>query len=268
MPLTTVGAVFALLFIIYLATRALRGRTGITWKALLLAVFTIAPVSVFVTLNTQPESLAIPAAITGSLLLAGGVVFLLERRKGNPGWNQSQGLMAAGVSVLLLVSMFAAPLLPTLMANTVPGAAVSAQDDLIDDEVQPPTPQPSPTAQPTSTPTQPPTNTPRPTVQQQTRLDSDLLEALPTQYVFTTPAATTTPAQVELCRGVIQNNLNFRAAPALDADLLLTIPHSTDVGIYGQNSDGTWLSIQHSDQFGWVSAEYVVHTCGDLPVQG
>lgn len=110
--------------------------------------------------------------------------------------------------------------------------------------------QPEATATASPTATQPPTATPLPT---QT--------PWPTSTPFPTFAPTSTTAPVAACNVLINFNLNLRASPSADGDLLLTIPYGTIVSASDHNADG-WWQVTYEDVTGWVSGEYVTVMAG------
>jgi uncharacterized protein YraI len=110
------------------------------------------------------------------------------------------------------------------------------------------------------------TNTPAPTI---TAIPTRYLpDPLPTRFIYTTLEPTATLAEVQLCEAVVQHNLNLRADASVQAELLATIPFSSVVPVFGRNAENTWLYTRFNNQFGWVSAEYVIPKadCQTLPV--
>ena len=53
-----------------------------------------------------------------------------------------------------------------------------------------------------------------------------------------------------------QSDLNMRAEPTTDADVLTTIPKGTEVTVIEQG-DG-WWKVEFNDQSGWCSADYLI----------
>ena len=95
---------------------------------------------------------------------------------------------------------------------------------------------------PTITPTLSATATPLPTLE---------VESLATPLV-----------EVPTCDAVVIYNLNLRAEPSADAQLLTTIPYGTVV-TGTQINDDNWWQVSYDGQRGWVSGEYlsVVGVC-------
>lgn len=122
--------------------------------------------------------------------------------------------------------------------------------------VSPPPPSGTPaTATPSRTPT--PTAT---TTRQPTR----------TRYIYSTrtPAPTLTPTDALICQATVTNNLRLRAAPAPDADTLLTIPADTVIFLRGRAEDNQWWQTDYEGQSGWVFGEFLLlaAACPDLPI--
>jgi len=71
------------------------------------------------------------------------------------------------------------------------------------------------------------------------------------------------------CVGIVQNNLNLRAEPGTDAELLVTIPSGTAINLNGTSADGGWLHTTYGQMTGWVSADYVLpgESCNPSSVQ-
>lgn len=254
------GGVFALFFILYSAYRVLRQRTGTTWLHMLLAFGAIAFFA------TRVDGQITMMLIVGAALTLAGVVLLaIEQRRAKSDLNQSQGILTIGVSILLIVSALAGPTLSTALTQLTQEAVATAQEP----------------AESTSAPVLPTgtnvtaqnvamlvTNTPAPTATAEPA-QVTLVNPLPTRYIYTTPVPTTTVVHTALCQGVVQNNLNMRANPSAESELLLTIPHSTELPVYGRNVDTSWLYVGYDSRLGWVSAAYVIQNadCGNLPIQ-
>ncbi|MEO8608030.1 MAG: SH3 domain-containing protein [Chloroflexota bacterium] len=269
MILPIIGGVFALLLVLYSLSRSLRRQSGVTFLSFLLGLLTIAPLSIFI---LRSESAGLPirvVAVAGMLLVAGLVVAFIERRRAKPGLNKSQGVMAVGVSGLLLASIFIDPAIVDTLAKSA--KASSGAPSVVSSDS-------SATATPVlSTPTEAETSVARNSAPLMTNTLAPTITAVPTRYlpdplptrfIYTTLEPTATSAEVKLCEAVVQHNLNFRSDSSAQADLLATIPFSSVIPVYGRNSDSTWLYIGYDNQFGWVSAEYVIPKagCQNLPV--
>lgn len=249
------AGLFALCFILYTTYRVLNRRTGTTWIHMLLAFGAIASFA------NAPTMLML--IIGGAVALTGFILLPIEQRRAQPDFNQSQGIFTIGFSVLLLISALAGPTIASTLTQLTQEAVATAQESNEANTVA---------MQPTEMPVQNAvvlvTNTPVPTLTPEAVAVS-LSNPLPTRYVFTTPVPTATVVNTARCEGITENNLNLRAEPAADAELLLTIPHSMDVPVYGRNEESSWLYTDYDGVSGWVSADYVILSadCGDLPIQ-
>lgn len=121
-----------------------------------------------------------------------------------------------------------------------------------------PTSTPPPTATATPSPTPTLTRTPRPTA-----------SPTPTRARFASRTPTYTPTLPNPCLVSALYNVNLRAAPGLDAELLATIPYETVLPAFGRSEDSAWWFVNYNDQAGWISAEFVSSTsvCAALPVR-
>jgi hypothetical protein len=108
----------------------------------------------------------------------------------------------------------------------------------------------------TATPT--PSRTPRPT-------------ATPTntRVLYASPTPTPSPTLPSPCVAMLQYNVNLRAEPALDAQLLMTVSFDTVVSLFGQSEDGEWWFTEVNGQAGWLKGEFLTLTasCELLPVR-
>jgi uncharacterized protein YgiM (DUF1202 family) len=95
------------------------------------------------------------------------------------------------------------------------------------------------------------------------------LMPLPTREAYASPTATITSTLPSPCLIVTVYNVNQRAQPDLDAELLATIPYDTAVTAFGRDSDASWWLVEYEGQAGWVSAEFVqaAAACDALPVR-
>lgn len=251
------GGLFVFLLILYTVYRVLRKRSGTTWLHLLLALGAIASFSL------ETSSLRLIGIGLGVTLM-GIIVLLIEQRRASPGFNQSQGVFTIGVSILLLLATVAGPIINSSLSELTDKVAAGAPETTAMSVAL----QPTGTSVAAQNAVTAVTNTPAPTVALQP-VQVTLPNPLPTRYIFSTSMPTVTVEYVALCQGVVQNNLNLRAHPATDGELLTTIPHSTALQVLGQNEDASWLYVSYEDQSGWINAAYVIQNddCGDLPVQ-
>ncbi len=116
------------------------------------------------------------------------------------------------------------------------------------------------TAAPTLTATRTPTltRTPRPSP-----------SATATRQRFATPTATMTPTLPNPCLALVDYNLNIRAAPNFDAEVLVVVPFNSTITLFARSEDSTWWLTIYEDQEGWVSGEFirVSDSCMELPVR-
>jgi len=147
-----------------------------------------------------------------------------------------------------------------LPAGLEPPAGFSAASASTDDE----TANTEPNATPTPTATLP-------------NLRQAVLPTITPTLAFTaTPTPTTTTANAvgstqdaasmvqATCDLLVLYNLNLRAEPSADAQLILTIPYSTRITA-DASRDG-WWHVEYNGQTGWVSGEFVSapSTCDSL----
>ena len=261
MILPTIGGVFALLFILYSLVRSLRQRTGVTFLSMLLAFLTIAPLSVYIVQSEPADGLPMRVLlVAGMLLVAGLILTFIEQRRAKPRLNKSQGVMTMGVSGLLLASIFIDPAIVDALAKSAKASSetpAAISNTASSSTAQPVEATPTEAAtivahseEPLATNTPAPTNTPVPT--------RHLTDPLPTRFIYTTLEPTAIPAEVQFCEAIVQHNLNLRTEASTQAELLATIPFSTNIPVFGRNADDTWLYTRYNNQFGWVSAEYVL----------
>lgn len=118
----------------------------------------------------------------------------------------------------------------------------------------------------TTTPTESPAETPTATREPP---QIATLMPLPTRESFATTTPTSTPTLASPCLVVTRFNVNLRAAPDLDAELLATIDFDTTLNAHGRDAAGEWWFVEYEDMTGWLSAEFVNATppCADLPVR-
>lgn len=112
------------------------------------------------------------------------------------------------------------------------------------------------TALPTITPppTREPTATPSPSA---------------TRARFSTATPTASPTRVNPCFVEALYNVNLRALPALDAELLVTIPFGNILETYYRSADGEWFFVTYDGLEGWLKAEFLRAgtQCDALPVR-
>lgn len=110
----------------------------------------------------------------------------------------------------------------------------------------------------TATPTATLTRTPRPSP-----------TATATRQRFATRTPTLTPTLPNPCLALVDYNLNLRAAPTSDAEVLVVIPFNTTITLFARSEDSAWWLASYDGQAGWVRGEYMrlSDSCAELPVQ-
>ncbi len=186
-------------------------------------------------------------------LFAGLSLLLIERRMPIFAAERSFGLLSAGIGFLMVCAAFLIPILPGQFSTATVAALLHSPTRSVAVE--------APTAtlilRPTLTATWPPPtslpDTPTPT---STRARFRTLTPLPT------------PTASVYCGGIVEYNLNMRAGPGRDENVLLLIPYRSIIQIGGTNGERTWWFVNYNDLWGWVDGQYVsVDTdCGQVPV--
>lgn len=247
------AGVFALLFVLYTLYRVLNSRTGATLLHILLAFASILTLA----LNAGAGNMGIIIGI--GVILAGVVLFIIETRRANPELNRSQGILTIGVSILLLATVLIGPVIEERVSQlTLDGVATAQEAN--DGSPTPGVVTATPATQPTADALSLVTNTPE-------AIRITVENPLPTRYVYTTPIVTATTEVDEVsadaeCEGVVQNNLNLRANPSVNGQLILTIPSGETVPVYARKADASWLYTAYEGNTGWVSTEYVALNAG------
>ncbi len=253
------AGVFALLFVLYTLYRVLNNRTGATLLHILLAFLAILGLA----LNPGTGNMGLFIGV--GVILIGVVLFIIETRRANPDLNRSQGILTIGVSVLLFITVLVGPLIEERVSQFTLDGVATAQE-LNDSSPTPGIVTSTPATQPTRDTVSLVTNTPE-------AISITVENPLPTRYVYTTPVvtATTVDTVVETtqCEGIVQNNLNLRANPSINGQLILTIPSGATVSVYAQKADESWLYTGYEGNTGWVSTEYVFLNagCENLPLR-
>ena len=103
--------------------------------------------------------------------------------------------------------------------------------------------------QPDSTTEAAPEATPEPTPEPTPVPEYDGLAVQPTVYYNEgeQPSYTVTP----------DSNLNMRAGPGTDYDVLTKVPASTAVTALGANEDGSWVVVNYDGKYGWLTTQYL-----------
>lgn len=125
---------------------------------------------------------------------------------------------------------------------------------------------------PTPTPTQPSTATPTPTVTPSltptfTRTPRPTETPTPTRQGFVTRTPSPSPTLPDPCLATVDFNLNMRAEPSTDADVITVIPFGTAVSVFAASEDRTWWLVSYEGETGWVDGEFITRTasCDALP---
>lgn len=270
------GVFFALLFILNVLLKTLRGRHKLGFFDLLLAfVTTTLVILALVYDNLEPET-GQPIVRTGALAIAGvmivvGVLIMLAESRRVQKLKGSRGLLGLWAGVLMLLSVFTVPRLsvnlmvtppaPVLVAaNGSPATTDSPNADSTDD--------PAPRASATTAPTLTATRTVAPTATRTPRPTASPTETRE-RFSYSTRTPEPTATLVNPCLVLVKYNLRLRTAPNGEADTLLTIPFETNVTAYGRNDESTWWYVTYEDQSGWIDGGYAEASsaCADLPIE-
>jgi hypothetical protein len=259
------GSVFALLFVFNLILGFLRRAPKIGFLHMLLA-FLAALVSLTGLIANQMRAeplvlvnrLAIGIAVL--VIVPSVIVFLLELRRPER-FKASRGVLGLGVGVLLILSTFTVPLtaestLSAISPSSTP-VIVAARLEESTSEVTNDTPTRTPSATPSPSATSTLTATRiRPTA-----------TATATRFQLMTRTPVPTATLPNPCVALTLYNVNLRAEPDSESDLLTTIPYNTSVTLFGRDDDATWWFAQHEDQAGWLDGEFLTLSisCNDLP---
>ncbi len=191
--------------------------------------------------------------------LGATVYLLLERRRGLLA-SQSFGplylvigfyALVAAVFIPLLPGQFrqesAAPLVevsPTAILIPTIGSSASPTIQLMSTLTAVPS---SPTQLPTTTATPP---------------------ASPTRIRYSTPTSIPTSVPEVVCGALTNFNVNLRATPALDSEILAVIPYQTVIQIGGRAGQTNWWLAVYQSRWGWVVWDYLIldTMCDQAPV--
>jgi hypothetical protein len=259
------GGLFALLFILNGIIQAIRKNERIGFVQTLLAfLIVMLPLVALVMNNLDENPLAvIPSVALGlaiAVIVLSLIVVLLELRRPDK-LKQSRGLLGIGAGILVAVAAFSVPVIATYVltvpATPTPLVVASAGDAESTSEVDSTravTPTRTPTV--TLTPTQTPTRRPRPTV-----------TPVATRFVFVTRTPLPTPTLPNPCLALANFNVNLRALPESDSEVLGTIPYSNTLTLFGRNDDSSWWYGEYEGQAGWVKGEFIAPSasCSTLP---
>lgn len=279
-----IGGFVPLPFILYAVVQTLRKHPYANVFGVLLAYLAVLiPVGVFAwgtARQTLPALLTFIVVISAAITLLFGLVLIVTELRRKPRkLGRSYGLLSIGVSVLIVVGLVATPTILSLIPNTSVSAASAAAGnfaafgqggDTAGTTVQA-TPNSFPAApagfalpaeatEEAATATLMPTNTPANTGE--SARHAVLPTITPSPAISSTPTpfaslATATPsASAITCEMLTLYNLNLRAEPDAESELLRTIPYGTTITADGVDADG-WWHVRYGGQEGWVSGEYV-----------
>lgn len=193
-------------------------------------------------------------------VIFGLILLPFEARRPERGLKGSRGVLSIGAGVILLITAVSVPLSYDALI-TEPSATPS-----LTPFGTPPPPSETPIASLTATIDPSPTVTASPTPSR-TPLPTDTAAATRRSIATRTPEPTETLPNP--CLASVTNNLNLRAEPATDGELLATIPFDTSLTLFARSSDGLWWFTEYNGQAGWVLGEFVARSsaCDLLPTR-
>lgn len=261
--LVAVGGVFALLFALLSIIQTIRRQSRIGFVQLLLAFLALlVPLAGLIMdqLGDEPlPAMTRLALVVAALAVVPGVIVLLLELRRPERLKTSRGLLGLGVGLLLAISTFTVP--------------VIAENQLAEVRVTPTSPVLVARAEETDSPAEPTVTlmrTPTPTLTMtptQTRTPRATPTPSPTRFRFATRTPAPTATLPNPCLAIADYNLNLRAEPDLEAELVATIPYNTTVTLFGRNTDSTWWYGRYEGQTGWLKGEFLTlsASCEALP---
>lgn len=257
--LAVAAAVALALFVIIGFIQAIREKTQVGCLSNFLVFIALAASiasAVLITLGNEQDS-PVPLIILGSvvvLLVLSIIIYVLERRGEQFKRLYSRGLLGIGVGIIIAVGFFFTLFVPSAVfplptATPIVAGIQESQDSTAIAGNIVPTQQANTTATPraTYTPTQTYTPLPPPSP---TR----------TRRAYVPPTITLTPEEEQVsenCDARVTVNLNVRAEPTTDADIVAIIPEDTFVRIVARNDDGNWWRTEFQGEQGWVSGDFL-----------
>lgn len=265
--LILVGAGFALLFVLNILVQTLRRQPKITFRDTLLAFLSaLIPlaglVATFIEEGTGSLARTALQVIGVVLALLSVFIVLLEMRRPEKLKN-SRGIFGIGVGLLLLLASFTVPF--TFTRVLAPALATATPIRLTEVSRVTLTVQPaSTTTAPAVTPTFAVTVTPT-----LTRTLAPSVTPLATRFVFVTRTPEPTATLPNPCLALTEYNVNLRALPEPNAEIVLTVPFNITVTLLGRTEDSVWWFAQVEQKTGWLKGEFLTlsATCADLPVR-
>lgn len=258
--LIVIGGAFALLYFLYALIQTLRGSTRIGFRGLLLAFLAaLIPFAGLVAASQTdtPDPLVTTVArIIGAALAAVCLLVMLFELRRPDRLKGSRGVLGIGIGALLVAATFTIPLtaanlLAPALATATPIRLTSVANAQTGGTLAPTlTATPFPTFTPTLT------RTPRPEA-----------TATATRMVFATRTPQPTATLPTPCAALALYNVNLRAEPDTNAELIATLPFDTSLLLVGRDSASEWWYGSAGDQSGWVKGEFLrlSAACSTLP---
>jgi hypothetical protein len=260
------GGIFALLYIVNAIIQIIRQKTRIgfvqTWLAFLVVGLPLAGlVSNRLSDNPIPLERTLALGIAVGLIVLSLILLLMELRRPER-LKQSRGLLGIGAGVLIAVATFSVPAIAdyafaAVQPTSTPLIIVSGSAEITSEPgADPVTSTPSRTPTPTATVTSSPTR--RPTA---------VATVTPTRYQFVTRTPLPTATLPSPCLALANFNLNLRAQPEADAEVLATIPFNNTITLFGRSADSIWWYGEYEGDAGWVKGEFLAlsTSCDALP---
>lgn len=254
------GAFFGLVFVFNAVVQTIRKQMRIGFfQTLLMFLVVMLPVLALIgnRLSENPAQIISTGALAlAALLIALSLILMLFELRRPDRLKQSRGVMGIGAGLLLILATFSVPLTAEVAftaAQPTPTSRVVAAGSNAENTAEA-TATRTPT--PTFTPTITPTRRPRPTI-----------TPVATRFQFVTRTPLPTATLPNPCMALANYNVNLRAKPEADADVLATIPYNNTITLFGRNVDSSWWYGEYDGQVGWVKGEFISPStsCGNLP---
>jgi uncharacterized protein YraI len=208
------------------------------------------------------DRLLILVALGGAIvtLLAGIVLFLIERRRAEFNPSSSPGLLYVGVGIFVLVTALLVPALPgqfSLASARSQAQATVPTDGPLPTRVAMQSSTPTVTLTPSSTPTVVPSLTPAPE-----QSPTTMFTAIAYQHSNVNTPSTT-------CNVTTPQQTNLRADPSVRQQAIGKVFAGSLLQVTGRTEDSKWWRVLYTSGSitieGWVSAEFVkpVTGCAD-----
>jgi hypothetical protein len=260
------GGIFALFYIINAIIQIVRQKIRIgfvqTWLAFGVVLLPVLGL-VNNTLSETPIPLGrIISLGTAAVLIVLSLILLLIELRRPERLKQSRGLLGIGAGVLVAISTFSVPAIAeyafAAVQPTPTPLLVAASSAETTSEPGAEAATSTLTRTPTPTATAPSTPTRRPTA---------VATATPTRYQFVTRTPLPTATLPDPCLALANFNLNLRAQPEADAEVLATIPFNNTITLFGHSDDSVWWFGEYEATSGWVKGEFLAlsSSCDTLP---